>query len=505
MRWTRKARAGTGRRDARPIAPGSEDLAPDLRAVGERLRAASRPVPRDPAFTARLRAELLLAHRGYAAPPPRRPRARRGRQRWRLALLAALLAAVGGGIAAAGILAPSPAPGTVLTGRGPILRITFVGQTAAALAVDGRTGRAFVVTQGNLIRGAFPLLVVRVLDTATGMFLRTVPLGTALGAANAVAVDSHVGHVFVAQEGARTGGADVVSMLDARSGAVLRRTMLSLRPPARTAPGTVLARATMGVDERTGRAFITIPGNNAVAVFDTHSGALVRTIGVGLAPGALAVDARRGRVVVANEDDGTVSLLDARSGQLLRTVAVGPSPTAVAIDARTGHAFVALRGAPDRRGVLTLGRGHVAVLDVGTGQLLRTVAVRGTPSDVAVAAGMGHVFVVGAAFSGDGRVSMLDAATGRVLRTSTVGAYPYAVAVVARSGEVFITTMARPGVVSAHPDSAVSVLDARTGRVTRTVRAGPGLLSPGPLAVDERRGQVFIANEGAVTVLDAAP
>ncbi len=501
MRWTCKARTDTARRDARLAASGPEDLAPELWAVGERLRASSRPVPRDPAFTARLRAELLLAHRERRALPSPRPHLARGR--WRLVLLAALLAAVGSGVAVAGIIAPSPAPGTVLTGRGPILRITFVGQTTAALAADGRTGRTFVVTRGALIRGAFPLLVVRVLDTATGTLLRTVPLGAALGAASAATVDSRVDHVFVAQEDARTSAA-VVSVLDARGGALLRRTTIPLRPNARTSPGAVLARAAMGVDERTGRAFITIPGNNAVAVLDTHSGALVRTIGVGLVPGALAVDAQRGHVVITNEADRTVSLLDATSGQLLRTVEVGPSPNAVAIDARTGHAFVALRGATDRRGVLTLGMGHVAVLDVGTGQLLRTVAVQGTPSDVAVAAGTGHVFVAGVAFTGDGRVSMLDAATGRVLRTSTVGAYPYAVAAVARSGEVFVTTMARPGVGAAHPDSVVSVLDARTGRVTRTVRAGLGLLSPGPLAVDERTGQIFIANEGGVTVLDAA-
>lgn len=117
----------------------AEDVSPELRAVGERLRAASRPVSRDPAFTARLRADLLLAHQARPTPLPRRLRLARGS--WRLVLLAAVLAAFGGGFAAARVLAPAPEPSTVLMGQVPILRTIFVGATAGALAVDARTER----------------------------------------------------------------------------------------------------------------------------------------------------------------------------------------------------------------------------------------------------------------------------------------------------------------------------------------------------------------------------
>jgi len=479
----------------------AEDLSPELRAVGERLRTASRPVPRDPAFTARLRAELLLAHQARPTPLPRRLRLARGS--WRLVLLAAVLAAFGGGFAAARVLAPAPEPGTVLLGQEPILRTIFVGPTAGALAVDARTERAFVVTQSEPVQGRFPRMLLRVLDTTTGALLYTVALGAASGiGTSAVAVDQRAGRVFVAREDPPGGDSSgVVSVLDARSGAVLRRTTLP-RPTARTSPDTLLARTTVGIDERTGHAFIAIPGANAVAVLNTHSGALLRTIGVGLAPGGLAVDATQGRVVVANSGVATVSVLDAGSGRVLRTVAVSGVPTAVAVDEQTGRAFVTLRGATDRRGALVLGAGHVAVLDVLTGRVLRSVAVPATPSVVAVAEAMGHVFVAGAVSSGDGRVSMLDAATGRLLHTSTVGAYPASMAVVAHDGSVVVTTWPRPGAVS-RLTSVVSVLDARTGRVTHSIDAGMGLLSPGPLAVDERTGQVFLASDTTVSVLDA--
>jgi len=480
----------------------AEDLSPELRAVGERLRAVSRPVPRDPAFTAQLRADLLLAHQARPTPLPRRLRLARGS--WRLVLLAALLAAFGGGIAAARVLAPAPELGTVLLGQEPILRTIFVGATAGAVAVDARTERAFVVTQSEPVQGRFPRMLVRVLDTTTGGLVGAVPLGMAGGiGTSAVGVDQRAGRAFVARENPPGGDSSgAVSVLDARSGAVLRRTTFPRRPTARTSPDTLLARTTMAIDERTGHAFIAIPDANAVAVLNTHSGALLRTSGVGIAPSDLAVDARSGRVVVANSGDTTVSVLDAASGRVLRTIVVSGVPTALAVDEQTGRAFVTLRGATDRRGALVMGTGHVAVLDVRTGRVLRIVAVPATPSVVAVAEAMGHVFVGGAVSSGDGRVSMLDAATGRLLHTSTVGAYPASMAAVAHDSSVVVTTWPRPG-ATGRLTGVVSVLDAHTGRVTHSINAGMGLLSPGPLAVDERTGQVFLASDTTVSVLDA--
>ncbi len=130
-------------------------------------------------------------------------------------------------------------------------------------------------------------MLLRVLDTTTGALVGAVALGTASGiGTSAVAVDQRAGRVFVARADP-TGGdsAGVVSVLDARSGAVLRRTTFPRRPTARTSPHILLARTTVGIDERTGHAFIAIPRANTVAVLDTHSGALLRTSGVGMAPG----------------------------------------------------------------------------------------------------------------------------------------------------------------------------------------------------------------------------
>jgi len=48
-----------------------------------------------------------------------------------------------------------------------------------------------------------------------------------------------------------------------------------------------------------------------VSVLDARSGRILRTVTVGLGPYAVAVDERTSRVFVANYDGNTVSVLDA--------------------------------------------------------------------------------------------------------------------------------------------------------------------------------------------------
>ena len=83
-------------------------------------------------------------------------------------------------------------------------------------------------------------------------------------------------------------------------------------------------------------------------------------------------------------------------------------PSLLAIAAAAGRLFVAADTA-DAAGH-TIG----TVLDAANGQRLRTVAIGAGASAIAVQQPTGHVFV---ANEGDNSVSMLDARSGRVLRT----------------------------------------------------------------------------------------
>lgn len=251
----------------------------------------------------------------------------------------------------------------------------------------------------------------------------------------------------------------------------------------------------MVVDSRTGRAFIATYTPSAmtghVAVLDVGTGRLVRTVPVGYEPGPLAVDPAPGGHVFAVHEL-SVSMLDGRSGRLVRTVntvpagAVASTPGTMAIDARSHRLFV-------------VNSNHtVSVLDTLTAALWGVFHVVGNPMGVAVDAGSGHLFVTTVVAAPalpavmQGYTTMLDARSGHILRTVSIGPLPH---------EVIIAARARRVVVSNYLRNSVSMLDVGSGKLVQSVML-PGLL--GPMALDKGTGHVFVATEGGrVFMLDA--
>jgi YVTN family beta-propeller protein len=164
----------------------------------------------------------------------------------------------------------------------------------------------------------------------------------------AVDVDEGRNRAFVANS-----GSDTVSVLDARTGALLRTVAVGTTP------------TTVAVDATYGHVFVANRGSGTISVLDARTGTVLRTIAVGRAPGALEVDPTRRRVFVANTGSGTVSVLDLQTGALLRTVAVGKSPTDVVMDRVGDRAFVVNRDS-----------NTVSVLDASVGRTATGVGTR---------------------------------------------------------------------------------------------------------------------------------
>ncbi len=131
--------------------------------------------------------------------------------------------------------------------------------------------------------------------------------------------------------------------------------------------------------------------------------------------------------------------------------------------------------------------------------ILRTVPVGAWPSAIAVDASTRRAFVVNAR---DASVSVLDAQSGAVLRTVALApadrpfTYAGIIGVDAPAGHVFVDARDETG------QGYVSMLDARTGARLRTVRVG---LQPFGLAVDAATARVFVANgqSGTISILDS--
>lgn len=258
----------------------------------------------------------------------------------------------------------------------------------------------------------------------------------------------------------------------------------------------------LAVDQATSRAFVItdlfFPASEPqghVAVLDTRTGRLLRTLAVGMGPNGVAVAARAARVYVSNQDD-TLSVLDAWSGRLLNTIHLDLysnwgvatqtcTPRGLAVDERSSHLFVVCDGSGT---VSSTAPGLMRILDLRSGRFLRTTALAPAPVAVAVDEQTERAFVVDAG----GTASTLDARSGRLLRTTRVGKNPLALVVDERATHVF---------VSNNNSGTVSMLDAHGGRLLRTITVG---IDAGALAVDAAAGRIVVDGGGKASVLDAA-
>jgi DNA-binding beta-propeller fold protein YncE len=361
----------------------------------------------------------------------------------------------------------------------------LVDQIPVAVAVNPVTSQALIADRRTN--------VVSVVDIRTGAILRAIQGGRD---ACSVGWDTSSGTGFVV-----FGDDNVVGVLDPRTGTARHLITVGQDPSA------VL------VDARTQRAFVVNSyiksrRTGTVSVLDARSGTVLRTVAVGQDPSPAAIDESMNRLFVLNtairgHARGSVNALDARTGAVLRTIAVGLAPSAVAIDAHTGRVFVLNSNVTvTHNDVRSIGRGTVSVLDARTGAVLRTVIVGSVPSAVTVDAHTGRVFVLNSNVTvthndvrsiGRGTVSVLDARTGMMLRTIAVGTNPSAIVVDEKTGQVLVTNSGEAG---NNFSGSLNVLDAGTGTVRHTIRLGQ---DPSAMAVDERSGRLLLVTM-AITV-----
>jgi len=235
---------------------------------------------------------------------------------------------------------------------------------------------------------------------------------------------------------------------------------------------------------------------STIGISATHRGStgtyappssLLRIVHVSENPIALAVDTRTGRVFVVGNSGG-VNVLDATTGSIVRTVAVGRSAQAVAVDEATGRAFVT-------------NQARAFTLDAHTGAIARALSLGGgVAPGLAVEGRHGEIFIAtrGAPASNPvvpphrGVISVLDATTGRLRRTVPVEADLLAVDGVARR---IVVPYACARSDASTEDACADTFDATTGRRLKTVDLGgeqgyaQGITA---VAVDARAGSAVV-------------
>ncbi len=433
----------------------------------------------------------------------------------------------------------------------PVLSTIPVGRADTndppLFAVDQDAGRTYLVANSSPARTGS----IKVLDNATGRLLGAFagqPPITDL----ALAPRAH--HLFVGTDSLPT-----VRVLDSATGRLVRT--LSVRPYDRAAALAVddtvdrlYVAAVMGMTCLAPRPACTL----AVLSFDTRTGARLRAVALPVQEESymgLAVDSAAHRLILAHAAlflppariplpyDATtgiekVAVFDTARGRLVRQTTLpvhdrmegflGDIPV---VDAVSGRAFLVVAHPSYYPEDGRLADHAALVFDTRTGARLRAAPLGPGAAQLAVDGRTGAVFaaVYGPlrrvmvsdapgllphpAFipvaGGGGR--QLDPRTGAVLRTIVTGAATTAVAIDSRRGRVYV---ANAGLVDARGRYAgpgvVSVLDERTGAVPRRFAVAAGPLR---LAVDERRQRLFVAagangptggGVGTVSVVDTA-
>lgn len=183
------------------------------------------------------------------------------------------------------------------------------------------------------------------------------------------------------------------------------------------------------------------------------------------------------------------------------TIALGQplGSNAMVIDGRTHRAFIATMtmaaAAPPTS--------RINVLDTRTGALLPPVTVGINLLPLALDERSDHVVVATSTLANSGLVRLLDGRSGAILRSAAFSQAPTALAVDGQSERIFVaggsSGVCTTATCRSNP-AMISVLDARTLRVLRVVTLGQVL---GSIAVDERRGRVFVPTIDGLVVLDA--
>jgi hypothetical protein len=363
-----------------------------------------------------------------------------------------------------------------------------------ALAVGERTGHVFLLNPGG---GYDPELgdytctgSVTTVDLRTGGVLQTVPVGIE---PSSMVVAEGLNRVVVINVHDRDLMRGSVSVLDARSGRLLRTTRLD-GPAGGGAVAQQIGRIFVPAAPRL---FTTDPG--AVQMLDATSGARLGTVPI--ESSVAAVDERLDRVFLASGEDFIA--LDARSGTILGKLSFAGDaekrrvcgyPPRLVVNQRIDRLYVVSQvgmcvvDAKTLRlaGLVDLGNNEYVVKAVderaGVLMVLETQDVPRTTASLVLRA------------AGDGKlIRSLDLnATSGACGTECGGTTPIPVAVDERTGNIFVGL-----------SNSVNVLSPPGWRTVRRVRVPSGIEGSGLLAVAQRARRLLAVTGSTLTVLCA--
>ena len=227
-----------------------------------------------------------------------------------------------------------------------------------------------------------------------------------------------------------------------------------------------------------GKLYITEFDENSVAVLDTSTDNIIKTIEVGTNPFGNAYDAPAHKVFVANSGSKDVSVIDAKTDALVDTITLDEVVQGVAYNPITGWVMVTC-----------LSDNSVVEISDTLDVVVRTIPVGDLPVCIAIDVNNGNCYV---ANYGSDSISMIDGQTGDLSWTTTVGTNPEALTVDPSSSNLFVANVG---------SNSVSVLNDITGSTLNQIG---GISKPDGITIDSLRGYIYVnaAGSNSLQVLD---
>ncbi|MCO5081359.1 MAG: beta-propeller fold lactonase family protein [Rhizobiaceae bacterium] len=204
------------------------------------------------------------------------------------------------------------------------------------------------------------------------------------------------------------------------------------------------------------RAFVSNSGDDTVSVIELATGRTVTEIATGDYPHGLRMSPDGGTIYVANVEDGTVSVIDVQGLNEMHRIEVGKAPVQVGFTPDGSRVYVSLRD-----------ENKVAVINTATLQVTDRIDVGRSPIQMHATPDGKFVYVAnqGSETEPDETVSVIDVASGDVVKTITTGKGAHGVTVSDDGAHVFVTNIL---------DGTVSEISVATQSVVRTHEVGKG-------------------------------
>ncbi|NIZ10887.1 YncE family protein [Pseudooceanicola sp. HF7] len=266
-----------------------------------------------------------------------------------------------------------------------------------------------------------------------------------------------------------------IAKLDIDSLEVLASVSPAEAPEEGSSSGSVFAAYGIGVDEIRGQVWVTNTRQDTVAVYAADDLSLIKQFDSGTVSHARDVVLYGGEAYVSATFTPNIAVFDADSLELVDTIEIQTGQRGETF----GTASLSLDAEAGKLVVAGLGTSEVAVLDLGTGEQ-KVFHVPGAERVIGVAEDTARNRIY-TANSGSDDVSILDAETGELIKSVPVGSGPLNVAVDPESGLAYVAVRGSGTVVVINAD----------GEVVGNLDVGT---FPNHLAVDSKGG-VLVVNK----------